>query len=121
MKKSIRFIALALAVLSVMLVFASCGKKLSGTYTGKADLFGLAGASVTYKFSGKKVTITSTASILGQEKTETKTAKYAITEKDDGTMSITFTYDDGKSDTQIFKENKENKTITIGIVTLTKQ
>lgn len=121
MKKTIRILALTMALLMVAVVFASCAKTLSGTYTGEADLFGLAGATVTYKFSGSNVTITSTGKLLGMEKTETKEAKYEITEKDDGTMSITFTYDDGKTETQTFKEDKDAGTITIGLVTLTKK
>ena len=61
MKKSVRIFALALALVTVVAVLASCGgTKLSGTYEGKADLFGIAGGSVTYKFSGSDVTITST-------------------------------------------------------------
>lgn len=123
-KKSVRIFALALALVTVVAVLASCGgTKLSGTYEGKADLFGIAGGSVTYKFSGSDVTITSTGKILTVEKTETKKATYEIKEKDDGSMTITFTYkDDGeKSETLSFKQDKENKTITIGGVTYTKK
>ena len=121
MKKSIRILALAMAMLTVVAVLASCSTKLSGTYEGKADLFGIAGATVTYKFSVSKVTITSTGSLLGLEKTETKKATYEIKDKDDGTQSITLTYDDDTSETLSFKQDKENKTITIGVVTLTKK
>lgn len=124
MRKSMRILSLTLALLTVVAVLASCGgTKLSGTYEGKADLFGIAGGSVTYKFSGSNVTITSTGKILTVEKTETKKATYEIKEKDDGSMTITFTYkDDGdKSETFSFKQDKDNNTITIAGVTYTKK
>ncbi len=70
MKKSVKFIALALALLSVMLVFASCAKKVKGgsyegptaTFTfkgGKVDVKGLTGsASGKYEIKDGKITIT---------------------------------------------------------------
>lgn len=70
MKKSIRFIALALALLTVMLVFTSCGSKVKGgtyegptaTFTfkgGKVEVKGLTGsASGKYTIKDGKITIT---------------------------------------------------------------
>ena len=121
MKKFTKILALVLVVTTVVCVLASCGIKLSGTYAGKADLFGLAGAEVSYKFIGSKVTITSKAKIAGFEKTEIKDAKYEIIRNDDGTLSIKFTYDDGTSAyTAKFAQDKNAKTITIDGITYTK-
>ncbi len=53
MKKSVRIIAIAMALLMVTLALASCGGGLSGTYMRKGLL-----ANTTMKFSGKNVTIT---------------------------------------------------------------
>ena len=107
MKKNIvRVLALVLIAAALCTVFASCGKTLSGKYTGKLDLL-LASYTVTYNFSGSKVTVTKTGEILGQSKTTEITGKYEITENDNG-MEITFTFetadDDIKSGTQSFEE-----------------
>lgn len=83
MKKSIRIMALVMAVLMVTLVLASCGTKLSGEYVGTGLLSG-----VTYKFSGSKVTVSINAVVT----TVTLEGKYSI--KDD---KITFTFE-GNSD-----------------------
>ena len=61
MKKTLRILALALALVTVMAVFASCGKKLSGTYS--AEVFGT-GTSMT--FDGKNVKIAINVTILGE-------------------------------------------------------
>lgn len=125
MKKTVRILSLTLAVLmlaATALTLASCSTKLSGTYEGKADLFGFAGASVSYEFSGSKVTVTVTGSVLGFEKSETKKGTYEIKDKDDGTQTITFTYDgESSSDTVPFSQDKDAKTITIGGITYNKK
>ena len=107
MKKNvIRIIALVLMAAALCTVFASCGKKLSGKYTGKLDIL-LASYTVTYNFSGSKVTVTKTGEILGQSKTTTLEGKYEITENDNG-MEITITFetkdDDIKSGTYSLEE-----------------
>ena len=60
-----KIIALTLALCMVTIILTSCATMLSGEYSGKASLFGLAGAEVTYKFFGNKVTVTTKASVLG--------------------------------------------------------
>ena len=107
MKKNvIRIIALVLMAAALCTVFASCGKKLSGKYTGKLDLV-IASYTVTYNFSGSKVTVTKTGEFVGQSKTTTLEGKYEITENDNG-MEITFTFetadDDIKSGTYSLEE-----------------
>ncbi len=52
MKKTVRILAVAMALLMVTLVFASCGNTLSGTYTKQGLI-----ANTTLEFSGKNVTI----------------------------------------------------------------
>ena len=54
MKKTfVKVVALALAVVTLACVFASCGTRLSGKYTAEAF-----GTGVTYEFKGSKVSIT---------------------------------------------------------------
>ena len=119
-----KVLALVLA-LSLVFVLVSCGKTLSGTYTASGDLLGLAGGKVSYTFSGSKVTVSKTTSFLGNSKTTEYDGKYEITEADDGTMSIKFTFEDSDASeyngTKTFKENKDAGTITIGLITYTKQ
>ena len=59
MKKSVRILAVALALLMVTLVFASCGKTLKGTYSAE-----IVGTGVEMTFEGKNVTITLTGGEL---------------------------------------------------------
>ena len=108
MKNIVRVLALVLIAATLCTVFASCGKTLSGKYTGELNVV-LAKYTVTYNFSGSKVTVTKTGEILGQSKTSEVTGKYEITENDNG-MEITFTYetsdDDIKSGTYSFEEGE---------------
>ena len=98
MKKSIRIMAVVMALLMVTLVFASCGKTIKGTYKAEVGLGGLAGYTATYEFSGKKVEITKTTTLRGSTNTSTMNGTYEITEKDDGTMEITITLDSEDDD-----------------------
>ena len=61
MKKTLRILALALALVTVLAVFASCGKKLSGTYS--ADFLGT-GTQMT--FDGENVKIAITVTFIGE-------------------------------------------------------
>ena len=124
MKKSIiRILALALVIVLTCAVLASCGNTISGTYTGKADLFGLAGAETTYKFSGNKVKITATAEVFGFEKTSEYEGTYEIAETEDGQQTITFTFEDDEakdySGTLSFAKTEEG--IKIGGIEYKKQ
>ena len=118
MKKSIRIMAVVMALLMVTLVFASCGKTIKGAYKAEIGLGGLAGYTATYEFSGKKVEITKTTTLLGSTNTTTMNGTYEITEKDDGTMEITITLENGdddiKSGTYTFEEGENY--IKIGLV-----
>ena len=109
MKKNfIKVIAMVLLLATVCTVLASCGKTISGTYTGKVDLL-LASYTASYEFSGSKVTVTKTSELLGQSNTTEIKGKYEITEAADG-YEITFTFetsdDDVKSGTYTFEEGE---------------
>ena len=109
MKKNfIRVIALVLMLAALCTVFASCGKTLSGKYSGKLDLI-VVSYTVSYEFVGNKVTVLKTGEILGQSSTTEIVGKYEITEAAEG-YEITFTFenadDDVKSGTYKFEEGE---------------
>lgn len=93
MKNLKKFIALTMITVLFCMSFAACGNKLSGTYSASGDLFGVAGSDVSYEFSGSKVTVTSTASVLGFEKTSEFEGTYEIVEEE-GKTYIVFTFSD---------------------------
>ena len=88
MKRSIRFVAIAMALLMLCVALTACGKKLSGEYTSDKGILG----ETTYKFSGSKVEI-SYKSILGTVHTVNGT--YEINDDE-----ITITLDDGDEDSE---------------------
>ena len=112
MKRSVRILAVALALLMVTFVFASCGKTIKGTYEAEIDGGLLGKYTATYEFSGSKVTVTrKTTNILQQVETKTYNGTYEITENDDGTMEITFNLENGddaiKSETLTFEQGED--------------
>lgn len=121
-----RVLALALVVVMVLALVSCGGKKISGTYAAGGDLFGIAGGKTTYTFSGNKVTVAVTATVLGNSKTTEYEGTYEITEAADGSMTISLTFEDSEASeytvsNKVFKEDKDAGTITIGLVTYTKQ
>ena len=108
MKKAIRIISIALVIIIVGTMLASCSKMLMGTYSGTGLL-----SKQSYTFSGNKVTLTLTVdlSVLGSSTTELK-GTYEITKATDGTQSITFTFDDkdgsSYSGTYSFDDGKDD-------------
>ncbi len=94
MKKTvIKLAAIMLAVVMMSCMFASCAKKLSGSYGADASLFGQ-GVDVTYTFSGSKVTVTSKVTLLGQVDTKEIKGTYEIAENADGSMEITLDFEE---------------------------
>ena len=85
--KIFKLAALMLAAIMMMGMFASCAKKLSGSYEADITLLGQ-GMTVTYTFSGSKFKAENTISVLGQEKTNSVSGTYEIIEFDDGSMEI---------------------------------
>ena len=110
----------AVLVVVMVLSLAACGKTLKGTYEAELDVF-LAKTSVTCEFSGSKVTVTQKAStILGNVESETFEGKYEIAENDDGSLEITFEFEEDGSlfgnNTYTLVEGEDY--IRIGIYTL---
>lgn len=121
MKKIISAVLVCVLLLGCMLTLASCGKKLSGTYTTGGDLLGN-----TYEFSGKNVTMT--VKVAGFSKVIEGT--YEIGENDEEETVITFTFasDDNAEEAEkqsgsfAFSEGEEDgkEYIKIGGVKYTK-
>ena len=123
MKKITRIVALALVIALACLTLASCAKTLNGTYSAELDV-ALASVKVSYTFKGGNVTLTVTGSnFITGSATQEYDGKYEITEAEDGTMSITFEFEDSNDDTkkyggtQRFSEDKDAGTIKIGAFT----
>ena len=94
MKKTmIKLAAFMLAMLMMTCIFASCAKTLSGSYEAELSLLGQ-GVNVTYTFSGSKVTVTSKVTILGTVNTEEIKGTYEIAETADGSLEITFDFEE---------------------------
>ena len=124
-RTTIKIAAVLLIAVMCLGIFVACGPSVSGTYSGTTDIAGLAGATVTYTFSGKKVTVESTATILGFEKTETYEGTFELVEAEDG-LKITFTFGeegDSFSGTYSFSQGEENgvKYVKIGGAKYNKQ
>ena len=93
---------IAVAVVAVMLVatLVSCGKSLSGAYSSEVSLLGQSW-DVTYTFKGSKVEAVSKTTILGQVNTNECTGTYEITENDDGSLEISFDFEE---ENNLFKD-----------------
>ena len=122
MKKSIRILAVVLALTAILCVLASCGKTISGTYEAEVDAL-IMKYTATYEFSGSKVNITKKTTLLGSVSTAEFKGTYEIAENDDGSMEITIeleTEDDQiKSGTFAFEEGEDY--IKIGLVKYNKK
>ena len=99
MKKVLSLIALSLVLVMGLVMFASCGAKKvpAGSYEAELELFGQS-ARVTYTFSGNKVEAEKKVTLFGTVNTETANGTYEIVENSDGTMEITFDFEE-ESDT----------------------
>ena len=94
MKKTMtKLAAFVLAMLMMTCIFASCAKTLSGSYEAELSLLGQ-GVNVTYTFAGSKVTVTSKVTILGTVNTEEIKGTYEISENADGSLEITFDFEE---------------------------
>lgn len=110
MKKIISLTLVCVMLLACVFTLASCGKRLSGTYS-----MGSGVAGVSYEFSGKNVAVT--FSLLGTQTTVEGT--YEIGENEDGETVITFEFEDEKAEkydgTFAFAEGTEGDTDYIKI------
>jgi len=100
-KLSKKVLALALVAVMMLGCLAGCGKTISGSYEAKLEFLGQSW-NVTYTFSGKKVEAVSKVTILGNVKNETSTGTYEITETADGSLEITFDFEE---ETDLFKDS----------------
>ncbi len=57
MKKSVRVIAVAMALLMVGMLLVACGSTISGTYSNEIEVLGIA-SGTTFEFKGSKVSMT---------------------------------------------------------------
>ncbi len=112
MKKSVRIIALVMALLMVTLALTACGTMLSGTYSAE-----IADTGKTYEFKGNKVTVT--YKLLGAE-VYTYDGTYKI--KDDKiTITIESDDKDAKDISGTFDFEKTDDGIKIGVAEYKKQ
>ena len=111
MKKAIRIISIALVIIIVGAMLASCSKMLSGTYTATGDLL-VVGTKTSLTFSGNKVTVTSTVtSIIGSTEPKDYKGTYEIKTGTDGTQTITFTFDEDNDNIMSGTHTFEEKTV----------
>lgn len=97
MKKTMRWLAIALVALTLCMTLVGCAKTLKGTYVAEGDIFGIASAGTSYTFSGKNVTIEVKAGAFGFETSKSFEGQYEIVKAEDGTMDITFTFGDDEA------------------------
>ncbi len=95
-KRIIKLAAVMLAVLMMTCMFASCAKKLSGSYQSDASFLGQ-GMNVTYTFSGSKFEATNKITFLGQVTSDEVSGTYEILEYDDGSMEIKLDFEEETS------------------------
>lgn len=101
MKKTVRMLALVMALATVLCLFAACGTTLSGTYASEEEF----GSNLTMEFKGKKVTFM--FKVLGQELPEFE-GTYTI--EDD---EITFEFDEDDIDNDIVRAMVEELTDSV--------
>ncbi len=108
MKKTLKIASLMLVLVMTVVVLASCGSRLSGTYALGDTTYEFVGDSYTYKTPG----------LFGG--TTIVEGTYEI---DKEASTITLTPDDGEAQTYDFATGEENGVdyIKIGILKYTKQ
>ena len=115
MKKTvIRVIALTLVAIMMIGTLAACANRLSGEYSSNYEVAGQS-ITTTYKFKGKNVEIETKTVFLGNINTEKTEATYEINENADGTLEITFFFEEnGETSTKTYTFEKEDEYIKIG-------
>ena len=119
MKNITKILSLVLVLSMVCIVFASCGKTISGTYQLDATAGDSlkSGVVTTLKFSGSKVTKTVETYALGKVvTTDTDEGTYEITETASGSLQISFTYGEAEPTDPVAFEEKDDS-IVIGLLT----
>ena len=95
MKRIISTLLVCVLLLGCVFTLASCGKRLSGSYSHKEEAYGQSVESVL-TFKGKTVTIETKITVAGNTTTNSIEGTYEI---DDDKIKITFE-EDGESITQ---------------------
>ena len=115
MKKTVlKVIALTLVAIMMVGTLAACAKTLSGEYSSTYEVAGQS-ITTTYKFKGKNVEIETKTVFLGNINTEKTEATYEINENADGTLEITFFFEeDGETDSKTYTFEEEDEYIKIG-------
>jgi len=111
MKKSVRILAVVMVIALLCVSMVACGKKLSGEYYFGDKEF--TKSYTTYEFSGSKVEVTKTVTLLGTKNSTTINGEYEIKD-DEITLSFETSDDDIKSGTFAFEETENG--IKIGLV-----
>ncbi len=99
-KTTFKLAAVMLAMLMMTCIFASCGKKLAGSYQSDATFLGQ-GMNVIYTFKGSKFEATNKITFLGKVTSDAVTGTYEIVENADGSMEITLDFDE---ETGVFED-----------------
>lgn len=107
MKKIISTVLVCVLLLGTLLTLASCAKTVRGTYTGELNL-GITTVHTELAFDGNAVKITSGVGNVAA----IYNATYEITEAEDGSMTITFTYAEGADEHSIFNGEMSFSEIT---------
>ena len=120
MKNITRLLALLLVLSMVTVVFASCGKTISGKYQHDLRTVGT-GVVTTYEFTGNKYKKTVETYALGTLTTSDVTeGTYEITETESGALQISFTEKDAESATTPVAFEETDDGIKIGLLSLKK-
>lgn len=115
---------ITLLLLTIMLLFSltACAKQVpAASYEAEIEILGQSW-NVTYTFKGSKVEAVNKITLLGKVNSESAAGTYEITENADGSMEITFDFeeenDSFKDTTLTYKENETS--IELGGVTYNK-
>ena len=120
MKNITKALALLLVLSMVAVVFASCGKTISGKYQLDVRVAN-SGAVTTYEFNGSKYKMTVETYALGSLLSTTVTeGTYEITETESGDLQISFTEKDSDSASIPVAFEKTDDGVKIGLLTFTK-
>ena len=126
MKKTVRILAVLMAIAMLSVLFVGCSKKISGKWVSEGNFMGLAGAKTVLEFSGKNVTKTvTTSNFLTGDSTTTSKGTYENTKDNDNPDAyiIIFDFEGENRYETTFSEGKNadgDKIITIGGVDFTK-
>lgn len=115
MKKTMRWIAVALVALMLCMTLVGCAKTLKGTYITEAD-GGIFSAGTSYTFEGDSVTIEVKGGLFGIETSTSFDGEYEIYTDEQGVEKIKFTFasEDAKKYSGTFDFEEIDDGIKIG-------